>query len=229
MVSTGRHRVVLDKGDHREAHRHPLIVVLALATALGIGTPEAEALNPNQNTVQGVVNTLYWDLDTFWGKPAQKPGVGYYNYWGNGSIYHYATSCGNTSGYVDVQGFYCNGGHIHFDFTQQSGHLASIGDGAVALWLAHEYAHHAEWLRNINWPKPYHELLADCFAGLYFRYGVYTSGKLNYNDYLEARIMLSRTAATSPSHGGAARRLKAFDYGFQRIGWTSCTAGWQAW
>jgi predicted metalloprotease len=205
------------------------VLVLTLAVALGGTTERAEALNPNQTSVTGVVNALYWDVDRFWGLSGYDPGVGYYNYAYNGGTYQYQTSCRHTSTAVGMQGFYCNGGHIYLDWNQQTGHLRSIGDGAVAVWLAHEYAHHAEWALRISWNAPYHELLADCFAGLYFRWGVYQSGKLNYNDYLEARTMLSRMAPSSPTHGGAASRVRAFDYGFARVGYTSCTSGWQYW
>jgi predicted metalloprotease len=205
-----------------------LILIVALAAASALGAGKAQALNPNQTDVVNTVNIVYWDLDRFWGNPTRKPGVGYYDYWNNGQLVNYQTECGATSANIGVQGFYCPGGHIYFDYNQQSGHIANIGDGAVALWMAHEYGHSAQWLRNISWGEPYHELLADCFAGLYFRWGVYTSGKLVYNDYLEARTMLSRMA-TNASHGSPAQRMRAFDYGFNHIGWTSCTAGWQYW
>jgi predicted metalloprotease len=204
------------------------LAVLSLAAVAAFGASEAKALNPTQTDVVTIVNTVYWDLDQFWGAPTQKPGVGYYDYVADGRLVNYQTECGSTANNIGYQGFYCAGGHIYLDYNQQRGHVANIGDGAVALWLAHEYGHSAEWLRSLNWPAPYHELLADCFAGLYFRWGVYSSGKLAYNDYLEARTMLSRMG-TDAAHGGPAQRLRAFDYGFNRVGWTSCTAGWQYW
>ena len=206
------------------------LVVLIVAVALGASTDKAEALNPNQTRVVGVMNALYWDVDKFWGLRTYDPGIGYYNYASNGQNVQFNTECGLTNRNVGFQGFYCPGGHIYFDWAQQTQHLNSIGDGAVALWLAHEYAHHAEWSLNISWNQPYHELLADCFAGQYFRYGVNTSRKLNSNDYLEARTMLSRMAPTSASHGGAAQRVRAFTYGYNAaIGYTNCTSGWRNW
>jgi predicted metalloprotease len=206
------------------------LMVASLAVMLGVTVGKADALNPNQTTVAGVVGNVYWDLNTFWGNPSQKPGVDYFNYWRNGQLVNYKTECFYTRDQVGTQGFYCDGGSIYFDYRQQVGNLTNIGDGAVALWIAHEYGHHAQWLRGIKWRSspPYEELLADCFAGLYFRYGVYTSGTLVYHDYLEARTMLSRLSS-SRSHGTPAQRVRAFDYGFNRIGWRSCTSGWQAW
>lgn len=206
------------------------LMIVSVAVALGMTTERAEALNPNQTTVVGTVNAVYWDIDKFWGLPTYDPAVDYYNFWQNGAIVHFNTICGNTSGNVGTQGFYCNGGHIQLDRTQQTGNIARFGDGAVAFWLAHEYAHHAQWSLGISWPQPYHELLADCFAGQYFRYGVRTSGKLNYNDYLEARNQIWALAVSSPTHGGKAQRLRAFDFGYNSAtGYQNCTNGWRNW
>lgn len=199
------------------------LLVLIVAVAMGATTEKAEALNPtNLTNPQAVVNALYWDLDKFWGLSGYDPGVGYYNYSQNGQVVHFSTSCVHTSYRVGSQGFYCNGGNIYFDWNQQVGNINRFGDGSVAFWLAHEYAHHAEYMLRVSWGAPYYELLADCFAGLYFRYGVYTSRKLNYNDYLEARNQIWTLAVSSPSHGGRSQRLAAFDYGFNSVGYTSC-------
>jgi predicted metalloprotease len=207
-----------------------VLLALSLSVALGFTAERAEALNPNQTTVVGTVNAVYWDIDKFWGLTTYDPAVGYYNYVSNGQVVHFNTICGPTSSNVGTQGFYCNGGHIQLDWTQQTGNLSTYGDGAVAFWLAHEYAHHAEWSLGISWTQPYHELLADCFAGQYFRYGVNTSRKLLYNDYLEARNQIWALATSSASHGGKLQRLRAFDYGYNSaIGYTNCTNGWRNW
>lgn len=201
------------------------VMVVLVAFFGGFATSKADAVSAQQS-VKGIVDGVYWDLDTFWGSPQRKPGVGYYNHITNGQLVHYQTSCGPTRNNVGTQGFYCYGGDIHLDWTQQTGNLRNIGDGAVALWLAHEYGHHAEWVNRISLKAPYQELMADCFAGLYFRWGVYESGKLAYNDYLEARSALSRLGSSS-SHGTSAQRMRAFDFGFKNIGWRSCYNGWQ--
>jgi predicted metalloprotease len=204
-------------------------LVVALAAVSGVSAGDAQALNPNQTTPSGVVNALYWDLDYFWGQPQREPGVGYYNYWANGQLVNYQASCDWTGDFIGSQGFYCPGTNIYFDWQQQSSNISTYGDGSTALWLAHEYGHHAQWTLGINWGQPYHELLADCFAGLYFRYGVNVSKKLVYNDYLEARNAIWRLSWNDPEHGTPDRRLKAFDYGFNRVGYQSCTTGWQYW
>jgi predicted metalloprotease len=207
---------------------------LAVAGALA---GQARAVNATQ-TVDGIVNVVYWDLDRFWAGlwPAnQDPGIGYFNYVdGSGrTVQYHVPGCGWTTGYVGYQGFYCSAtpnGEIHFDFAQQHAHLRGIGDGAVAMWLAHEYGHHAQRMLGYNWraSPPYHELLADCFAGLYFRWGVRTSGALAEGDYREARRMLSY-ASYDRDHGTATQRLRAFDYGYRSIGYRACVNGWRNW
>jgi len=210
-----------------------VIGVLATATVAG----EAKAVSSTQS-VDGIVNVVYADLDQFWAGlwPATRhPGVGYYN-WVNssgGTVEYPKTGCGSTADNHGTQGFYCPSsynGEIYFDFTQQRNNLIGIGDGAVALWTAHEYGHHAERMLGIDWTSaaPYHEQLADCFAGLYFRWGVYHSKRLVLADVNEARVMFSRLG-TDRDHGTPQQRLRAFDYGFNSIGYKACVNGWKNW
>jgi hypothetical protein len=58
---------------------------------------------------------------------------------------------------------------------------------------------------------------------MYFRHGVYTSRKLNYGDYLEARNQIWALSNTA-SHGTRNQRLAAFDWGFNSAPhYTNCT------
>ena len=179
-----------------------IVLIVSLSALSGTLATEAKSLNPEQKTVASTVNIVYWDLVKFWG-PRTNPGVNYYNngyadYW---AVCNPAAWTGNFHGSF---GFACNN-YIYLDLYQQAAKLQRFGDGAVAFWLAHEFGHHMESLLNINWTasRPYHELLADCFAGMYFRYGVYTSRKLNYNDYrYDARNQiwdLTWTPTTEPA------------------------------
>jgi predicted metalloprotease len=210
-----------------------LTAVAALAIT-GAFAGEAKAVAAPYS-VDGVIAVVNGDLEVFWRNlwPAnRRPTIYYYNYVNQyNQVQEWNTGCGSTATAHGFQGFYCAttwNGEIFFDFSQQREQLMRVGDGATALWAAHEYAHHAERMLNISWPVPYHELLADCFAGLYFRYGVNVSRKLAYADYLEARTMLSQMLADR-DHGTPAQRIRAFDYGYSRIGYTSCTNGWQNW
>ncbi len=204
------------------------VVLAAIVAAMGSATMagEAKALNPDQNTVPGIVNPIYNDLVRFWG-PNPKPAVGYYGYpYGD----YWATACNPaawTGKYHNgAQGFAC-GNSVYLDHWGQLGNISSYGDGSVAFWFAHEFGHVMENQLHINWTgsKPYHELLADCFAGMYFRYGIWTSRWLNnYNDLAEARNQIS-VLPWDDLHGSAQRRLNAFNYGLTQTKWWGCTSG----
>jgi predicted metalloprotease len=202
-----------------------LAAVLAAASTAGL-TAEAQALNPEQTSVTNTINIVYWDLDRFW-IPSQKPGVSYYDYVSGGVLVNYETPCGNTLRFLGAQGFLCpaNAG-IYFDFNQQVGNIRTYRDGAVAFWLAHEYGHQIQQLLGINWRAfpPYHELLADCFAGMYFRYGVNTSRKLVYADYNEARNQIWALVNSDADHGTRSQRLRAFDFGYTQAAHSGCTS-----
>jgi len=207
------------------------LVLVAIATlgVLAIGASTASALNPPQTTVVGAVNHTYWDLNAFWKPLLNYKGYGYhgttvnyYNYSSSGAVVDYPTNCGSTAKSHGSFGFYCPPvSQIHLDFTQMDGVLRQYGDGAVAFWLAHETGHHIEKLMSIHRVAPNQELMADCFAGLYIRYGYSKSGKINYADYQEARNQLW-ALASSPSHGTNRQRLGAFDYGFRTFSLQSC-------
>ena len=60
------------------------VMVVLVAFFGGFATSKADAVSAQQS-VKGIVDGVYWDLDTFWGSPQRKPGVGYYNHITNGS------------------------------------------------------------------------------------------------------------------------------------------------
>jgi hypothetical protein len=199
-------------------------LVLALAAFAGVVTSDAKALYPSEQTsVTNIVNIVYWDLVEFW-IPRTNPTVDYYD---NGYPDYWArcNPAAWTGNYWGAQGFECNG-HIFFDYYQQVRNLGKYGDGAVAFWVAHEFAHHIEDLLGINWTSsaPYHELLADCFAGMYFRYGVQnTKGALNSNDYgYDARNQIWALTSSGAAHGTREQRLKAFDFGYTQTTYNGC-------
>lgn len=200
-----------------------LVLVLALAAVAGVAARDAKALYPSdQTSVTTIVNIVYWDLVEFW-IPSTNPTVNYYN---NGSADYWAscTPAVWTGNYRGAEGFECNG-RIFLDYFQQVGNVGNYGDGSVAFWLAHEFGHHIEELLRINWTSsaPYHELLADCFAGMYFRFGVQNAkGALTFNDYrYDARNQIW-ALTPSTSHGTRAQRLRAFDFGYTQTTYNGC-------
>jgi hypothetical protein len=203
-----------------------LAVVATILSLLGFGAlvARADAINPTQTTVTGVVNYEYWDLAGYWG--GSQPNVQYYNYYSNGR-WIASPPCGSQNTSHWGQGFYCPGTRtIYLDFSQQQSNLGRFGDGSVGFWLAHEYAHHVQVIYNQSRSLPRHELLADCFAGMYVRYGVTRSFRLAYNDYLEARNQIWALSWNDADHGTPAQRLAAFDYGYSTGSWSSCISAY---
>jgi predicted metalloprotease len=228
----------VQKGREYEVRRIAtlLILVVVLAGLAGVATTGARAINPTQTTVTGVVNYEFWDLEAFWkpllawyGKSYVRPGVQYYDYYDSyGRMVDFSTPCGTTAGYHGSQGFYCPGSQtIYVDFNQQTGNLKKFGDGSVGFWLAHEFGHHIQRLAGLN-PRiaPNVELQADCFAGMYVRYGVSNSYRLFYNDYTEARSQIWALRSNDPSHGTPQQRLNNFDWGYNQLYYPSCVNGY---
>ncbi len=94
------------------------VVLAAIVAAMGSATMagEAKALNPDQNTVPGIVNPIYNDLVRFWG-PNPKPAVGYYD---NGYANYWVSACNPdqwTGTYPDGgEGFACSKIEIYLDY-----------------------------------------------------------------------------------------------------------------
>ena len=127
---------------HRFDLRSKLAGLAILAVALvGASAGEAKAVSA-PNSVDGVVNVVYWDVDSFWQglwPSSRRPGVAYFDYVNQyNQLQEYATACGSTATQHGTQGFYCPvsyNGDIYFDFLQQRDNLMQVGDGhASACW-----------------------------------------------------------------------------------------------
>jgi predicted metalloprotease len=195
-----------------------VVVVVVVVAAFAVFAGEAKALNPDQTSVPTIVKTVYWDLDSYW-IPSTRAGVGYFDYWSNGVLIDFSTPCLATGTQHGTEGFYCPSNQaIYLDYNQQVGNVGRFGDGSTAFWTAHEYGHHVEKLLAIDWTMytPYHELLADCFAGMYFHHGIYTSRTLVLSDYTEAWNQISALSWSDTAHGTPTQRHNAFAYGFRQ-------------
>lgn len=206
--------------------------LLAAIVLLGHAA-NASAMGPTQQTnVVDVINTEYPDLVRYWAAlGGGRPPVGYYNYRDSyGRIvdyYNVPAQCvtdrsGNTVHMHGSQGFYCAANDtIYMDYTQLTQEIATYGDGAIGFWLAHEYGHHVEnYSQTMNRAAPNLELLADCYAGVFFQYDR-ALGHLFWNDYLEARNQIWALSWSDPQHGTPSQRLASFDFGFNHT-WQNC-------
>lgn len=200
--------------------------MLGVVAGAGLAT-DAKALNPEQYSTTSTISAVSSDLSRFFGRQVR---IYYYNFYSNGRLVDYVAPCNggtvNTADYHGSGGFYCNGGYIFINFAAEDQSIRRFRDGAVAFTMAHEFGHHVAYTLGINWraSAPYNELVATCFAGLYFRWAVTYSKLLNYRDYLEARNLL-RVSQTDHEHGTAAQELRAFDFGFSQTDWRACIYG----
>jgi hypothetical protein len=187
---------------------------MVVAAALLANVAGAQAMGPAQTDAVTTVNTEYWDLKAYWG--ANAPGVKWFNYSG----VEWSTPCGSTALQHNTEGFYCSS-VIYLDWSQQNANVAAYGDGSVGFWLAHEYAHHGEVITGTKRAGVNNELLADCYAGSFFRWN-HDRGRIFWADYLEARNSIWGLSAYDPTHGTKQQRLESFDRGFNWNNWNTC-------
>jgi hypothetical protein len=204
--------------------RYAVVCVFAAAALLG-NVAAAHAVGPTNTDAVTTVHAEYWDLRAYWGTDA--PGLQWFNYRDSaGRWVDFQTPCGNTSAYHGAQGFYCwQSRVVYLDRGQQIGDVAIYGDGAAAFWLAHEYGHHIEYITKTWRNGKTLELLADCYAGTYFKYGS-GKGTVWWADYQEARNQIWALLYDDGSHGSRQERLTAFDYGYRIGNWQTCAAAY---
>jgi predicted metalloprotease len=191
--------------------------VALFAAILANPTETAAALPRSLPQFIGFVSA---DLDLAWRQKlrAVAPGL---PYWTPGQVYVYAptyTACGVNVA-PGMGPFYC-GGTIFLDMPL----LARIwqddtNDFAVAIVVAHEWAHHIQLLTGVSLPRVAYELQADCLAGYWAGYEHYM-GRLDPGD-LEEAVTMSWVAGDQGgdiSHGTGEQRVAAFLRGFQSEG-----------
>jgi predicted metalloprotease len=105
------------------------------------------------------------------------------------------------------------------------------GDAAPVIGLAHEWAHHLQFMLDVPAARTAAESVrfenqADCLSGAFARYAG-EQGWLEYPDDLEDVDGLLQTIGSretaSRDHGTAAERARAFDMGFES-GATACNS-----
>jgi predicted metalloprotease len=213
------------------------VLVGTLVAIAGGFTDGARAINPEQTTERGVVNTLGYNLSTgyttygsindfwayafkSWGRAYARPGISFYG----GTYGNYATACDSTSKWPN-NGFYCwDSGGIYLDYPFMQSKLQLNGDYYPGAFLAHEWGHRIQhhlgspsWYSAQGYRTEYH---ADCLAGMYTRYG-YDSRRLTGNDYGEGYNWLYNQP-TSTSHGYGPYRAAWYEYGYTQYSLDAC-------
>lgn len=200
-----------------------LVITLTLGAAVlgAVGTSSAQAMTPAQTTSTGTVNTLIPDVNTFWYQNFRSWGwLAYYRtpqvYFYNSTIY----ACGSTLSANNS--FACRNGQIYIGTGWTQSLLYSYGDYGAGVILAHEWGH--EIMYDLGWTSSTgtagNELFADCLAGMYTRYGILASHKLDNSDYWEGYNTLRSIAGGD--HGTPDQRSGWFQFGYTQYNIYSC-------
>ncbi len=207
------------------------VVVKAMATTLlaGVvvsaqGAGSASAITPAQTTSSGSAKAIYGDLDKFW--MTNFTNWGYSSYLVRPTVHYYNSTvqaCGTTL--PANNSFACKSpyvGHIWFGTGWTQGLHNRFGDYGSGVILAHEWGHVIQY--SLRWTSRTgtigSELFADCLAGMYTRYGITVSGRLNSADYAEGFNTLA--AIAGGDHGTAKQRTDWYAYGYTSYNINSC-------
>ena len=209
-----------------------ILVVLGLLTAAA--TSPASAMSPQQTTVTGTVNTLYWDLDAFWrwalNNPSYRsPTIGYYY-----TSPTYVAACGGNLFDYMIMAECPNYGNaqIWIDYNVNQDKINRLGDYAAGFFLAHEFGHHIANVLGLSFASIRgRELYADCMAGVFTNYALTQSRRLSNSDYWEGIASLDDRF---PNEGGAngyptkTDRKAWYRYGYTSYSLAACAqAVWQ--
>ena len=194
------------------------LVVVALT-----GAP-ANALASPQTTSQGTVGYLMGDVNNFWATNFRS--WGWSAYYMQPRVYYYnstITACGFSMS--PNNSFACDRpylGQIYIGTGWTQGLLNSYGDYAPGVILAHEWGH--EIMFMVGWKSASgtlgRELFADCLAGMYTRYGLTVTHRLDNSDYWEGYNTLAAIAGTD--HGTPKQRTDWYAYGYSSYNINSC-------
>jgi hypothetical protein len=199
------------------------IAVVSIGLSSALGTTPASAMNPQQTTVTGTVNTLYWDLDAFWRWALKNP-----NYRSPTVNYFYGptnvSGCGTLS--EPMMMAYCPGNQIWVHYNVNQSKVTRLGDYAAGYFLAHEWGHHIASVLGLRFPTVRgRELYADCMAGVFTKYGYSYSHRLDASDYWEGMASLGDFY---PYEGGSngyplkADRKAWYEWGFTSYSIANC-------
>lgn len=197
----------------------PLLVVAALATATA---GPATAMNPPQTTTAGVINLLggtsSWSIRNFW--TATLPTWGYRYSTPKLAYYTAPRYCGNS--YLALgNSFWCaTDWTIYLDKSWNQGIINTYGDFGSGGILAHEWGHAIDTMTGRTYKSYLDEYHADCYAGLYYRWG-YTGGRLLASDFNEFYSWLYYQPQ-SASHGYGPNRAAWFQWGYSQYTRAAC-------
>jgi uncharacterized protein len=223
------HHTRVDRTARRTITRPHKALVATLAALLTVvvvaltGAP-ANALASPQTTSQGTVGYLRGDINSFWATNFHN--WGWSSYYVEPTPYLYnstITACGHS---LSPNNSWACGrpylGQIYIGTGWTQGLLDNHGDYAPGVLLAHEWGH--EIMYMLGWTSASgtigQELFADCLAGMYTRYGLTVSHRLDNSDYGEGYNTLA--AIAGGDHGTPKQRTDWYAYGYSSYNINSC-------
>lgn len=214
-----------------------LVVALAILVTGTLASPPAPA-SAEQTNPGAVLDIMRQDLRSFWTPVLRQWGHTYTEsgtYWYN--TQRYPGSVRSTCGVLEVwNSWYCSRDRtVYLDAAFHWDKLRNVGDFAVAVIIAHEWAHHVQNLTGVEQlkqqrritPKQY-ELQADCWTGVWTR-AANNQGIVEPGDLDEAAALISTLGdqpGTQPddpkAHGTAQERYNWFLRGYYARYWSEC-------
>ncbi|MGB0388957.1 MAG: neutral zinc metallopeptidase [Ardenticatenaceae bacterium] len=187
-----------------------------IAKELG-GIPDV-ALQPEQISLQDLMDFVQRDLDSYWSGVFAENGLSYYS---PTRVMGYTGSVETACGIGEAgNAFYCLlDRSIYYDIILLEKELKTIGDFAPAMILAHEYGHFIQHQLEVEHQYTLtQELQADCLAGSYARHARDT-GVLEPGDLEEGAESLYDKGDNAPwfdprAHGTPEQRVQSFAAGF---------------
>jgi predicted metalloprotease len=217
---------------HRTA-KATVVMTAIVAGLVATGGPATAAPMKDAPTMYQYLESTVLDVNDYWvryeaavGGPSTSVGYVFPN---TGEVVASAPECGNSN---DDSMFYCPGddrivfsqdvavrvwqGQYQANLADHTGKVA--GDFAVALLVAHEYAHNVQQETGIlgaGYPSINTELHADCWAGVWMNDSFY-AGELEGTDVEEAAAVMERVGddAAPYTHGTPEQRVYALMYGY---------------
>ncbi|MGZ4801794.1 MAG: neutral zinc metallopeptidase [Acidimicrobiia bacterium] len=203
-----------------------LVAALTLSLSLfaTLGSSSAGALTPAQSTSTGSATVLYGDVNTFWS--TNFTAWGWSSYYRSPTVHFYNTTTYQCGVWLSPSNsFACSGaylGNIWFGTGWTQSLHNQFGDYGSGVILAHEWGHEIQY--DLRWNSRSgtigSELFADCLAGMYTRYGLTVSHKLNNSDYWEGYNTLR--AIAGGDHGTPDQRSAWYQYGYSQYNIYSC-------
>jgi predicted metalloprotease len=198
----------LSMARNRDRHSvlgHLMLTVVMIAILTSSGAVLGQSATPTLSDYRsdetagfiGTYSDLYGDMDKYWRREFSMIGIRYVSPTVVEVRSRHSSGCGTVYPWEE-NAYYCQLSQEIILFPAfMAGKEQQIGDYAPIVILAHEWAHHAQYLASVpDYGGNAYELQADCLAGVFSRYAE-TQGWLDRGDVIEA-LTLAESMGDNP-------------------------------